>query len=728
MKAIVVWLFAAAVPTAFTEGSFLKEGVKPCEDFYEAVCGSWIKNGSFTGEPYGNVQESFWKEVEELLTNVAPNGDTKFNKMKLAYQQCTKQGRRSSTNRLHSLLRKLGIPKWPMVQSSNGGLGWMDLFANIFTALDLSVLFDITVKPDEIDTSSYAIKVKMPNLGIAKEILLDWSAERRKAALDAYKEYIDKSILFMTSRNRTGRKTSLSCKDISENIVQFETKLAQISPPFWFDDTPIEDTNTIDYSDYDTHYDDNSSTVFPPEVPDTVTDVPDVDITKPRTLVSKTVADLSGLAPGIGWTALLSKLFNGTGKEVKENDKVVLDDKTYYSKLGKLINDTERSILTSYFGWRVIQTMGPLIHSGLRDARQNFENVVNQSQTYKSQREVCLQEFAGEYGTAREFIGHLYAKKHLSKEAKANVTVIVENIRSTYKSILEKSSWLSNSTRKNELYKLSMMVAKMGYADQLMNDTYIDERYKWMGGIKDNMALLDILKMFRAKKRLNELKNLQEHYNRSRDVGLISPTAVDQYYSAQDNTFVFPAATLQKPFFFGELPSEALTGLLGWSVARVMTYGLDSNGGWSGGDGAWLEYTYWSKHSTEEEERKRSCFKSLYNNYSAENSENVRDITLARDVVDNAGLQVAFKALGGGEDCYMEGMNRTRNQLFFIYAGLGMCLNTREILLRRPEDAKYFSSAKQRVNVPFGNMREFAEAFECKDTDNMSFKNRCSFW
>ncbi|XP_064470890.1 neprilysin-1-like isoform X2 [Ornithodoros turicata] len=701
MKAIVVWLFAAAVPAAFTEGSFLKEGVKPCHDFYEAVCENWIKNGSFTGEPYDNAQVSFWKEVEELLTNATSDRDTKLNNMKFAYQKCTTQGRESGTdvtNKLHSLLWKLGIPQWPMDERSNEGLGWMDLFANISIALDLSVLFDIAVKPDEIDTSSYAIKIKMPNLGIDKNIFLDPSSERKTAALGAYKEYINGSIRSITSRRTTGSKTSLP--DISENIVQFETELAQISDPFWYDGPSVEDMNfTIDYTNFDYDDDNDSSIVLQPEVPDTMADVPDVDITKPSTLTSKTVANLSGLVPGIEWTALLSKLFYGAGKEVKEDDKVVLDDKTYYSKLGKLINDTKRSTLTTYFGWRVIQTMGPLIHSGLRDARRNFENAMNQSKTYKSQREVCLEEFAGEYGTAMEFIGHLYAKKHLSKEAKANVTVIVENIRNTYKSILEKTSWLSNSTRKNELYKLSMMVAKMGYADQLMNHTYIEETYKWMEGIEKNMALLDILEMFRAKKRLNELKNLHEHYNRSRDVGLVSPTSVDPYYSPQDNTFVFPSATLQKPFFNGELPSEALTGLLGWSVARVMTYGLDRNGGWFRGDGALPEHNYWSKHSREEEEKRRSCFKSLYNNHSVEGSENVRQITHIRDVGDNAGLQVAFKSLGAGGDCYVEGMNHTRNQLFFIYAGLGMCLSTREVFLRRPEDAKHYRSAKQRVHL-----------------------------
>lgn len=72
----------------------------------------------------------------------------------------------------------------------------------------------------------------------------------------------------------------------------------------------------------------------------------------------------------------------------------------------------------------------------------------------------------------------LYVRKYFKKDAKESAQELVANIRAEFKETLKSVDWMDEVTRKEALKKADMMVEYIGYPNELLDDTKLEEYYQ----------------------------------------------------------------------------------------------------------------------------------------------------------------------------------------------------------------------------------------------------------
>nr|KAG5687186.1 hypothetical protein BaRGS_012240 [Batillaria attramentaria] len=135
------------------------------------------------------------------------------------------------------------------------------------------------------------------------------------------------------------------------------------------------------------------------------------------------------------WYGHLETLFAEANVSITEDEVVVNTALGYFDKLFDLVSSTPERTLLNYGMWRITWPLVGLTSKQLRDAKGSF---------------IRLEEMAA-------------------------------NLLEAFKEIVRESDWMSNTTKQAALEKADSMKYKIGYPDFIMNDTWLDERYKNVG-------------------------------------------------------------------------------------------------------------------------------------------------------------------------------------------------------------------------------------------------------
>ena len=71
--------------------------------------------------------------------------------------------------------------------------------------------------------------------------------------------------------------------------------------------------------------------------------------------------------------------------------------------------------------------------------------------------------------------GALYVEEHFSADAKHAVEEMIENIKNILMEQISRLDWMSEETKRKAVGKAKQMLTKMGYPEQLMNTTVMDD-------------------------------------------------------------------------------------------------------------------------------------------------------------------------------------------------------------------------------------------------------------
>lgn len=74
-------------------------------------------------------------------------------------------------------------------------------------------------------------------------------------------------------------------------------------------------------------------------------------------------------------------------------------------------------------------------------------------------------------------IGALYIRKYFTSSAKKEAERMVVNIQRQLRSILENCEWMDTKTMHRALDKLDAMEAHIGYPEELLNNTLLEQYY-----------------------------------------------------------------------------------------------------------------------------------------------------------------------------------------------------------------------------------------------------------
>lgn len=212
----------------------------------------------------------------------------------------------------------------------------------------------------------------------------------------------------------------------------------------------------------------------------------------------------------------------------------------------------------------------------------------------------------------------------------------------------------------------------------------------------------------------------------------MTPPTINAYYNPSMNDINFPAGILQRPFYDPKSPDAVNYGHIGAVVGHELTHGFDDQGRQFDANGNLSDW--WTPEDAKKFEEKADCEVKEYGNFVAVDDVHVNGkLTLGENTADNGGVRLAYMAFLA--DVKRKGINLNQKQdgytplqQFFIGYGQNWCGASRPEQQRMQVQTNPHAPREFRVRGVVQNMREFGEAFGCKQGQPMMPQNACRVW
>ncbi len=422
-----------------------------------------------------------------------------------------------------------------------------------------------------------------------------------------------------------------------------------------------------------------------------------------------TLAQLQALAPAIDFNAYF-------GVYGLDFDTIIVTAPAYLKALNAIVKEVSFADWKAYFKWQTLDAaVNYLPHQFVA---QNFEFYSKTlSGTKKMQpRWKRVQE---SLGGLDEQLGHLYVKKYFPEESKKKVEQLVEDLRSAYRERITGLTWMSDTTKAKAMEKLDAFTYKIGYPNKWKD--YSDLEITRESYLKNMMNISTYLSK-------ENLAKLGKPVDRT-EWGM-GAHIVNAYYNPLNNEVVFPAGILQPPFFDPEADDAINYGAIGGVIGHEFSHGFDDQG--ANFDAVGNMTNWWTPGDKARFNALTAKLSAQYNEYEVLPGVHVNgDLTLGENIADLGGLTLAYyaykihmKGLPAGE--VLDGFT-PEQRIFLGWAQVWQGHGTDEYL-RNQVTTDPHSPARFRVVGPMSNLKEFKDAFGCKEGDAMVRKEPIVIW
>uniref|UniRef100_A0A3Q3VTZ4 Uncharacterized protein n=1 Tax=Mola mola TaxID=94237 RepID=A0A3Q3VTZ4_MOLML len=647
--------------------SKMDKSVNPCDDFYTFSCGGWLNENPIPEDSssygiYPWLRQEVDIKIKELLE--AP----------------------MDPNLFFPMLKTLKQPefRWPVVGDGLGGeYQWssrqwslLKTLADMRNLHSKSVLIRLNVSPDDKNSSHYIIKLDQVPLSLASRedyITNTTAAQTYRAALLSL--MVDIAVMLGAPE-----KEALTQM---EKALAFETQLAHILIPY---------ENRTSESMYNRF----------------------------------TISRLQRFIPQFDWLGFIKRVVESKddpARSISSSEPVIVRVPQYFKELFKLINSTDPRTVANYIQWRSVFSRITSLSRRFLYRYLDFARVTTGTTSLTPRWDKCVNYVENSLAYAT---GRLFVDAHFQEDKKLMMEELIEGVRWAFIDMLEKENdWMDQPTKKKAIEKAHAVLAKVGYPEFILNDTYLNDDLKQLQfSEKDYYGNVMQTLKFIAQSDISWLRKKVP-----RTEWFTNPTTVNAFYSSSTNQIRFPAGELQKPFFWGkEYPRNVTTCcellVLTWSRKYDRNGNLDQ---------------WWSNSSTAAFSEKAHCMIDQYNGYHWEVAGlSVRGKrTLAENIADNGGIREAFRAYrrwvdesrGGVEEPRLPGVGLNNNQLFFLSYAHVRCNAYRPETARDQIQNGAHSPPQYRVIGAMSNYEEFGNVFNCPESSVMNRgAQSCRVW
>jgi putative endopeptidase len=426
----------------------------------------------------------------------------------------------------------------------------------------------------------------------------------------------------------------------------------------------------------------------------------------------KTQAELKAFLPEYPVAEVLA------AAEIPSQDFFVVRQTDALQGLAKLFHDTPVEVWRAYMTFHYLDSMADVLPVAFDNLNFDFNGHTLSGQPEKRDRwkraTTVLNAALG------EAVGEVYVRKHFTAQAKAQMAQLVENLRSAYKTRIEKITWMSPETKQAAFRKLAKFRVKIGYPDKWRDYSTLEIK---AGDPVGNRKRATIWEWRREANRLNKPTD--------RDEWGMTPQTVNAYYNSTFNEIVFPAAILQPPFFDPNADDAVNYGAIGGVIGHEMGHGFDDQGAKSDENG--VLHTWWKDEDVARFKELTSALSKQYSQYEPLPGLHLNgDLTLGENIGDNGGLSVSHEAylisLKGKKPKTIDGF--TGDQRFFLAWTQIYRNNSRDEQLRQQVTSDPHSPSEFRVNGVVRNMDAWYDAFGVKAGDKLYLapKDRVHIW
>ena len=400
----------------------MDKSVRPQDDFYNYVNGTWMKTAQIPAD------KASWGSFNELREKTDLNSlKILDNLLKETYAKGT-EGQKIQD--IYATYMDMDKRNADGIAPIKGDLAKIDA---IKTMADLQkYLVEATktgdnpfygwgVYADLKNSTDNAVYMGDVNLGLGRDYYQKDNEENTKT-IGQYKDYLTKLYTVLGYKNP---------EVAAQKVVDFEKTAAQTLIP----NEKIRDAN-LQYN-------------------------------------PKTLPELKSLVKNVDLPAYLKNAGVNT-------DKVIVGELNYYKKLDQFLNAKNLPFIKDFLKVKLLDGSASVLDQKLDDLKFDFYGRTLSGQ--KEQRAMNKRALSTINGVLGEAFGKLYVDKYFSAEAKAEMITLIDYLKKSYVQHISNLSWMSDETKTKALDKLSKFTVKVGYPDEWKDYSKLQVLSKNEGG------------------------------------------------------------------------------------------------------------------------------------------------------------------------------------------------------------------------------------------------------
>ena len=425
-----------------------------------------------------------------------------------------------------------------------------------------------------------------------------------------------------------------------------------------------------------------------------------------------TTKDLPGLTPDFEWAAFL------TAERTPAFTKINVGNPEFFRKLAGILERTSVDDLKTYLTWHaMLGSVRALPQAFVEENFQFFGKTLNGQQEIAPRWKRCVRATDRALGEA---LGQKFVEVAFGGPAKAKALELVGEIEQSMKQDIATATWMSDATKKQAYAKLAAVTNKIGYPEKWRDYSSVVIKPDDYLGDEERAAAFEVKR---------NLDKIGKPVDKS-EWGMTPPT-VNAYYNPPENNINFPAGILQPPFYSPKADEAVNLGAIGVVVGHELTHGFDDQG--RKYDGAGNLRDWWTPEDGKNFEERAECVVQEYDKFSPVDGVHLKGkLTLGENAADNGGIHLAYMALMRDladktlPEAKADGL--TPQQQFFLGYAQVWCENATDANSRVRAVTDPHSPGQFRVIGVVENIKEFGEAFGCKEGDPMVAEKQCRVW
>ena len=429
------------------------------------------------------------------------------------------------------------------------------------------------------------------------------------------------------------------------------------------------------------------------------------------------IAGLQKMLPSIDWNGYIK------GIGLPKIDTVIVGQPRYFSALQNIFAANKVDSWKAYMRWMLIRGASSQLSTDIETANWEFYGkTLTGALKQRPRHEKALQTVNGVVGEA---LGKLYVEKMFPPEAKVKAEKMIKNVIRAYEIRINALSWMSPETKIKAIEKLNKLTIKIAYPDKWEDYSALVIKSPEEGG-----TYFDDIKSVSRWSWKKELDKLNKPVDKT-EWGM-SPQTVNAYYNPSYNEIVFPAAILQPPFYDYKADEAVNYGGIGAVIGHEISHGFDDQGASYNADGNLIDW--WTKDDLTKFTALGGSLADQYSALEPLPGTHVDGkFTLGENIGDLGGVNAAYDGLQlylkeNGNPGLIDGY--TPEQRFFISWATVWRGKIRDEALKNQVKTDPHSPAMYRAYVPLQNVDSFYKAFEIKKGDGMYIapENRVKIW
>ena len=382
------------------------KSVRPQDDFYNFVNGSWMKTAKIPAD------KSTWGSFNKLAEDTDNNSMTILRSLLNDKFAAGSEGKKiQDLYATYMDMSKRNADGISPIKSDLAKIDGIKSLSDLQTYLIEATkngenpFYSWYVYSDLKDSNMNAIYLGDANLGLGRDYYQKTNPKNTET-LAKYTDYVSSMMNVLGYKN---------AKTTAQNIVNFEKSMAQT----FLTNEQIRDA-TLQYN--------------------------------PRTM-----PELSKLVKNVN----LPKYFIAVGVNT---DKAIIGELKYYQNLDQFINSKNLPLIKDYMKFHLLSGSASYLSKDLDDMKFNFYGKYLRGQD--EQRAQDKRGFELINGSLGEAFGKLYVEKYFPAEAKAQMVELIDYLKKSFGQHISNLAWMSSITKEKALNKLNKFTVKVAYPDQ----------------------------------------------------------------------------------------------------------------------------------------------------------------------------------------------------------------------------------------------------------------------